>query len=66
MDWGNWLAKDHDTGVLVFEGTDVPLSDVRVLWASGHSIRDVVKHHPSITLDRAESAFHMFKANTFE
>lgn len=66
MDWGNWLAKDKSSGALVFEGTEVLLSDVRRLWASGHSIREVVKFYPSVTLSRAESAFHMFKTNTFE
>lgn len=66
MDWGNWLAKSETTGELVFEGTDVLLSTVRSLWASGHSTRDVVKFHPTVTLDRAESAYHMFKTNTFE
>lgn len=66
MDWGNWLEKDEASGALVIEGTDVPLSAIRDLWASGQNFRDVPRIYPTVTQDRAESAFHMFNTNTFE
>lgn len=66
MDWGNWLATCPESGRLVIEGTDTPLSAVRELWASGHSFRDVPRHFPEMTVDQAQSAFHLFNTNVFE